>query len=551
MKKRIIACLMVCCMAVSMAACGGGGSDSKDTGVSAASETSGGASLNIALDTTIVSMDSSLASDSVSISVIGNVQEGLYRMGSDNTVEPVLSAGYEVSDDGLTYTFTLRDDAKWSNGEPVTAADFVYGWQRLADPDTGSENEWMMELVGVKNCQAINTGEMEPEELGVSAPDDTTFVVTLDSPCPYFVAVTCFNSFYPLNQEYVEEKGENYALTADDILFNGAYVIDEWDVGGDSISIRKNENYYDADSVSIDKVNFRVISDKNEAVMAYENGEVDYCTITGTLAEPYEGTEDLVTVEDSAVTLLMPNFEKPGLDNVNFRMAIGYAINREELLDSVLKDGSLPLGGVVPAGLVSNSNGEDYRDYAGSLMGTDKDLAKEYWEKAKAETDVRSITLLYDESDTNAKVAAYIQSELESTLEGLTVELQSVPFKTKQDRLGDGDYDICLMKWGPDYADPVTILSLYDPRNNNPNYSRFDSEEFLEMYELSNSTEYLEDEEGRWNLLLEMEKEIIYEGASLPLYQRSYAVLRRSNIQNMHYNMCGTSYYYKDISIEE
>lgn len=510
-----------------------------------------GKSITVASDTSIETMDSSLAKVLDAINVIGNVQEGLYIMGEDNVPIPALATDMEISDDGLTYTFTLRDDAVWSNGTPVTANDFVYAWRRLADPNTASENEWMMELVGVKNCSAINKGELEPEELGVEAPDDTTFVVTLDQPCVYFTAVTCFNSFYPLNEEFVESRGDSYALTADDLIFNGPYVVKSWDVGGDTITIEKNETYYDADSVDIEEITFRVITDKQEAVMAFENGEIDYTTINGTLAEMYRDSEHYQEVLTGNTTMLMCNFESEAMSNQNLRMAIGYAVDREVLTASVLMDGSQPIGGVVGAGLSSNDEGVDYRDYAGSFMGTDKELAAEYWEKAQEETDVRNVTLLYTDTETNAKLAAYIQSEVEGTLEGLSMELQAVPNKTRIEMLGTGDYEICLQSWGPDYADPVTILSLYDPRNTNPNYSRWTSDEFLANLELSNSVEYLTDTEGRWELLKAMEEDIVTQGASLPLYQKGYAILMRNNIKNAHYNVCGTSFNYKFAYIEE
>lgn len=553
MRRRLTAFLLACVAAVGLTACGGGdsaGSANTNAG-SAGSDEGASHEITVAIDVAVMSMDSSLANDLNSIWVIGNVQEGLYVMGPDNSPVPALAKDMEVSDDGLTYTFTLRDDAKWSNGTPVTANDFVYGWRRLADPATASENTWMMELTGVKNCTAVNQGELPVEELGVAAPDDYTFVVTLEHPCSYFQAVICTNSFLPLNEEFVESKGESYALTADDILFNGAYVIDEWDVGGNTISIAKNDQYYDADQVDIDKVNFTVIADRQEALMAYESGTVDYCTINGVLAKAYEDNDDLSVLKQGMATLLMCNFETPGLDNQNFRMAVGYAIDRETLVDSVLDDGSSVLGGLVPADLVSNSEGVDYREYAGDLMSTDKELAQEYWEKAKSETDAREITLLYDDTETYAKVAAYIQSELEETLDGLTVELRSVPKKTRIEMLGEGDFDLCLMAWGPDYADPITILSLYDPSSNNPSFSRWSSDLFLADLEAYNGSEYINDEAGRWELLKEMESEAVSQGASLPLYQTGVPVLTRSSIKGAHYVMCGTPYYYKDMTIEE
>ena len=267
-----------------LAACGGGDSEDAATegeGTEQSADSADGENvLHFINGDTIPSMDPSMATDEFGFQFIGATMEGLYRL--DENAQPVegIATGHEVSKDGLTWTFTLREDAQWSNGDPVTAHDFVYAWQRAVDPNTGSEyGPYMMSGV-IKNAEAVNEGEVPVEELGVTAEDDYTLVVELEQPVPYFESLTTFGTFMPLNEKFVEEQGDKFATSTDTLLFNGPYTLENWTSTAQEWDLVKNENYWDADTVQVDRINHVVVKDPATSVRLYEEGSVDRATIS-------------------------------------------------------------------------------------------------------------------------------------------------------------------------------------------------------------------------------------------------------------------------------
>ncbi|MEC0303268.1 peptide ABC transporter substrate-binding protein, partial [Terribacillus saccharophilus] len=250
-----------------LAACSGGSNSSGGSGGeggsgdSASGSANGDQVFNLLIGDEIPSMDSSLADDQYGIQWTSEIQEGLYRLAEDGSLaEGIATGDPEVSEDGLTWTFTLREDAEWENGDPVTANDFVYAWQRAINPDTGSEyGPYMMGGV-IKNATAVNTGEAELDELGVKAVDDYTLEVQLEKPVPYFESLTTFPTFMPLNQKFVEEQGDSYALEADNLLSNGPFKMTEWNHGS-TMKFEKNDTYWDAENVQLEEINLQVRKD--------------------------------------------------------------------------------------------------------------------------------------------------------------------------------------------------------------------------------------------------------------------------------------------------
>src|SRR5690625_2467060 len=247
------------------------------TGTAGNGDTAGedeGKVLNFTNPENIPTMDSSLATDESSFVYLAATTEGLYRLDAETQTSPGIAEDHEESDDGLTWTFNLRDDAKWQNGDPVTAHDFVYAWQRAVDPDTGSEyGPYMMNGV-IKNAEAISKGDKPVEDLGATAEDDYTLVVELENPTPYFETLTTFGTFFPLNEDFVEEQGDDYAISAENLLANGPYKMTNWESTSDSWELEKNEDYWDADEVKMDKLTFEVVKDPQTAVDLYESGVV-------------------------------------------------------------------------------------------------------------------------------------------------------------------------------------------------------------------------------------------------------------------------------------
>lgn len=503
--------------------------------------------LNLTNGDQIPTMDVSMATDQYAFRFLGMTTEGLYRL--DENAEPTegIAVDHEVSDDGLTWTFNLREDAEWENGDPVTAHDFVYAWRRAVDPDTGSEyGPFMMNGV-IKNAEEVNSGEMDVEELGVKAEDDHTLVVELAKPIPYFESLTTFGTFYPLNEEFVEEKGDDYATNSDNLLANGPFKMEDWDSTADSWTLVKNDNYWDADTVKIEKINYDVVKDPQVDVDLYEKGEIDRAGLSADNVDKYISHEDFVATPSSSVFYIKMNQTRnEALANVNIRKAISRAFDKEALVDTILNNGSLAANGLIPREFsVHPESGEDFRDLNGDLVEFDADEAQEYWEKGLDElgTDSVELEFLADDGETAKEMNEYLKNQLETNLPGLTVNLKQIPFEQRLDLDTNMDYDLQLSGWGPDYQDPYTFLGLWvtDGENNKMGFSSDEYDELLEK----TTDELATEPEKRYEALLEAEKVLFEEAAIAPVFQKSVAQLISPRMEGVFMNPFGPDYEYK------
>ena len=469
--KKAIAAFLAATMVVScLAGCGSSKSTEKtDTAA-------GSKALNLAVPTAVMSLDPLLAGDTVSMTIVSNVDEGLFVVDPEGNIKPGLCEKYEVSDDQLTYTFHLRDGIKWSNGEPITAQDFIYAWQRnAASKGDLSTFQYQIEMAAIKNQADVISGKLPVDQLGIKAVDDKTIEMDLEYPVPYLLDLLAFTPWAPVNQKFLESQGDQFGVGKDSILYNGAYYISDYEVSGNTITMTKNPDYWDADSVDVETVTYKVISDSQQAVMSYENGDVDNVEFSGDLVSQYSSNPDFSSVPGVFNYYLMINTKVKGLDNKDFRQAVAYAIDRVALCSNVLNNGSTPAYNMTMKGLCSNSSGEDFTEASNQYFEFDTAKAKELWEKAKAETDKREITITYDqEVDFAANTCAFIKSALEDTLDGLTVNIIATPKKNRLQLEADHNYEICLHRWGPDYADPTAILAMY-VSDHPSNYSQWSS----------------------------------------------------------------------------
>nr|WP_256371202.1 MULTISPECIES: ABC transporter substrate-binding protein [unclassified Fusibacter] len=262
--------------------------------------------LNLVTGHDIPSMDTNKATNDVSFEVMGNVLEGLFTFGEYDELEYGLAKSYHKSEDGLTYVFDLRENARWSNGAQVTANDFVYSWRRLADPKTGSQYQFMVETAALKNFEGVMKGTLETSELGVVALDDYTLEVTLEHPIPYFEKLMTFPNFYPVNQAFVEAVGDDFGTSMETTLYNGPFVLTEWNMAK-GYAISKNENYWDSDHVSLDGVTFKQITDAEEGVKLYKEGEIDKTGLSSELINEYRDHPELKQRLRTAVFYLILN----------------------------------------------------------------------------------------------------------------------------------------------------------------------------------------------------------------------------------------------------
>lgn len=500
------------------------------------------------------SADPSLATDEVSFIALNNVYEGIYRLDKENKPQPAgASEMAKVSEDGLTYKIKLREDARWTDDQPVTAADFVYGWQRTVDPNTGSEYAYMFNPV--KNAEKITKGELKKEELGIKAIDKYELEITLERATPYFDYLLAFPSFLPQRQDIVEKYGADYTTTSEKAVYNGPFTLTDFDGPGSDTnwSYTKNENYWDKNTVKLDKVAVKVIKESPTALNLFQDGQADDVPLTGELAQQMKSDPEYISLKGASTFYLEPNQRETNspYHNVNLRKALSYAIDRKALVDQILANGSTVPLGLVPEGLATNPDSdEDFAKEAGDAVVYDVDKAKESWEQAKTELGISTLTvdLLVDDTDNAKKMAEYLQGTLSETLEGVKVTVSPVPFSVRLDRSNKGDFHIAISAWAADYADPSSFLDLFTT-DNSYNRGRYSNAQYDELVSRAATTD-ANHPELRWNDLLDAEKVIMEDMGVIPLYQKSEARLRAEKVKGVVYHSTGAKYDFKWTYIE-
>ena len=569
-KKSLLLLILGLVMSMFLVACGGddtsdsdnsgndGGSDTEQDDSGNDDSTSGDAEqvLNLIEGSQIPTMDSVMATDAVAFQWLNETMEGLYRLDENTTPVPAIADGEPViSEDGLEWTVTLREDAVWSNGDSVTAHDFVFAWRRAVNPETGSEyGPFMMNGV-LKNAEAISNGEAEVDTLGVEATGDYELKITLEKPVPYFHSLLTFGTYLPQNEAFVTEQGSDYALNSDNLLYNGPFVLTEWNPTGENANqwtLVKNEDYWDKDNVKLEKINVSIVKETSTAVNLYNTGEIDRAGLSAEYVAQYAGTEDYRTLGEAVLFYLKFNHDNEFLSNINVRKAIAMTIGKQGLVDVILANGSLVSNGAVPSNFTSHpETGEDFREINGDLIVEDKETAKEYWATALEElgTDTVELRYLGGDSEVAQEMDAYIKNQLEGNLDGLTVEVTSVPFEEHISRDEASDYDIQNSGWGPDYLDPSTWLNMWT--SDSPYMTmNYHNEEYDALINEANN-ELITDLTARYENFLEAEKVLMEDAAIAPLYQRSRAYLWRPSVKGVINNPMGADFTYKYAYIEE
>lgn len=542
-KTRLLSLLLALVML--LAACGQNGGN--ETG----GKSSGGQNLTVIKNSDLQSMDSAKATDGTSFEILAAVQEGLYYLGEDGVEEPALAESVEESEDGLKYVFKIKD-ANWSNGDPITANDFVYAWRKLVDPKTASDYSYIADTAGILNASEVAAGEKPLEELGVKALDEKTLEVTLYKAVPFFKKILTFGSFLPQNEKFVKEKGDQYAQSPENMLYSGPFKMTEW-TSGNSYKAVKNDKYYDTKNVKLDSITWKIAKDYQTAALEFDTGKADFVQISGELISKYEGNDQLKQELGGYLWFLVSAEGVKELDNSNMKLALANAINREELATKVLKDGAKGAYGFVPTNLATSPTGTDFREDNGEdFFSEGPEKAKEYGKKAFEELGIDSLSLelLFEDSEESKKVAEYLQADLQEDIEGLTVTLKSQPKKSRLQLQQNGDFQLALHRWGPDYPDPMTYLDLYLSQNKAMNYDKYSNPKYDELVTLAASgTQSLED---RWKTMLEAEKVLLSEGLGpIPVYQVGSTTLWNKKVKGYIYNMTGVSYNYRNAYIEE
>lgn len=499
-------------------------------------------------------MDTIQASDTISFTTMNNVFEGLYRFNDKEELVPGMADGEPVANkDKTVYNIKIKD-AKWSNGDPVKAQDFVYAWQRALDPDQKSEYGPYMMVGKIKNADKVYNKKAKPEELGIKAVSDKELQITLEKPIPYFQSLLSFPTFYPVNEKFVKEQGDKYAKTAKNLVYNGPYELSSWDgPQATTWEYKKNEEYWDKKNVSMTKLTFKVSKDPQAAVNAFEAGEAD---ITPKLSTPaiisqYEGDKRMKRLLEPTVFWLKMNQGNKSLKNENIRRAIATAIDKDAFVKDVLQNGSVAAYYQIPKDFVHDEKGKDFRDGMPKYLETNKDEAKKLFEKGLKELGTSKVTLNYlgDDSETAKTIGAFIKDQLEKTLPGLDINIQSVPFATRIDRDKKEDYDLQMAGWGPDYLDPITFSDLFitGGGNNHMGYSNKKYDQLLK----DASGKLAAKPEERWKALQEAEKVLLQDDAALsPIYQRATNYLISNKVKGFVIHKVGPEFSYKWMKIE-
>lgn len=567
MKRRLLAFIMTSAMALSLVGCGGynqtntqaaapasdsaesaSASDSSASGESAAGSSS---DLNVMLETPVESLDPQQATDGTSFEVIADYTDGLMQMDSDGQAVNALAESYELSDDGLTYTFHIRDDANWSNGTPVTAADFVFGWQRAVDPEVASEYAYMFSDIGqIKNAAEIISGEKDKSELGVTAVDDKTLTVELNAPVSYFLSLMYFPTFYPVNEEFFNTCPDTYGTSPETTLSNGAFILDSYEPAATAFHLTKNADYYDAANVQLSGLNYQVIQDSQQALMSYQAGDLDLTLVNGEQVDQVKDDPAFKAVGAGYLWYVSPNIDSvPELNNLNIRKALTMAIDRDSITAGVLKDGSKPTYTAVPMDFAAGPDGSDFsadQDKFSDVCKFDSAAAADYWNKGLEELGIKSLELdmIVDADDAPQKVAQVLKEQWETTLPGFTVNLVIEPKKQRVKDMQDGNFQIGLTRWGPDYADPMTYLGMWVTNNSN-NYGLWSNADFDSIIAECTTGDLATDAKARWSKLYDAEKIVMDEAVIFPLYTQCNAEMVNTNVSGIDFHPVALNRVYK------
>ncbi|MBQ7520415.1 MAG: peptide ABC transporter substrate-binding protein [Clostridia bacterium] len=521
--------------------------------------------LGVMLSTNVMSLDTNLATDGESFEVIADCIDGLMQMDADGAAIPAIAESYDLSDDGTVYTFHLRD-AQWANGAPVTANDFEFAWKRIAQ-EAGEYAYLFDTSVGcIKNADAIIYEGADPDTLGVKAIDDKTFEVTLEVPVSFFPSLMYFPTFYPINEEFYNSLEEGtYGTSPETFLSNGAFVLESYTPGTASLSVKKNDTYWDADSVKLAGIKYQVVGSSDNALTAFKSNTLDVVSISGNQVAAAE--KDASLANNLTVTgagyLWYLSFSQTAnnanglLANQNLRLAITNAIDRDSLVENYVMDGSLATYTAVPPQFAASSTtGEDFsadQDLFLDYVGFDPDKAAAFFEAAKAELnqDEFSFTLIYgnNEGDEVAKVAQAIKEDLEDLLPGLEINLQPMTKAERLDKMQNDNYEIALTRWGPDYADPMTYLGMWITDNSN-NYGFWSNAEYDQLIKDCTTGAYITDYDARWAALLDAETIVMQEAVIAPLYAKANANLIAAGVNGIQFHPVALNRVYKAVTID-
>lgn len=523
-----------------LAACGGGkNATANNTGNTKTTEGASSAGGEKILRTNNKSepgsLDPAIAKGTHESFVLQHAFSGLMRYNEKDELVPAQAESYDISEDGKTITFTLKDGLKWSNGDPLTAKDFEFAWKRVIDPELASDYSFQITTY-VKGAEEYFNGEGSIDDVGIKALDDKTLQVELKSPTPYFLDITAFYTLYPVNEKVVSENPD-WAKNPQGTEFvsNGAFKITEWN-HNENIQLVKNENFFDADNVKLDGIYFDILEDDNTAYSKYEGGEYDVLIkpAPAVTAKAVQGKDpELQLAKEIGLYYYEFNTTKKPFNNPNVRKALSLALDRKTLVENITQGGEIPAEGIVPFGLDDDA-GKDFREANGNLITEDVAKAKELLEKGLKEEnmtveDLKNVTLSYNTDEGHKKIAQAVQAMWKKNL-GVEINVENMEFQVLLDNRSSGNFEIARAGWSGDYKDPNTMLDTF-VSDNPQNDSKYANTEFDENLKKAAETG---DQKVRMDSMKAAEKIMVEDMPIIPIYFYTQPRLQKANVTGVY-----------------
>ena len=545
MKKRVLAAFLSMAMVAGLATgCGtpGGGSSDGDS--------SDGKVFRYAVNTLPTTLDPTKGQSIGDNEIQHAITEGLTR-NTAGDVKPGIAESWDESEDGLTYTFHLRKDAKWSDGEPITAGDFEYSWKRLVNPETASPYAFIGDCL--KNGQAIEQGNMDVEELGVKAVDDNTLEVTLEHPTSYFLSlIGSSGQFAPLRQDIVEKYGTDFAATSEKNVYSGPFVMTSSE---DNVwTFEKNDNYWDKDSINLDKCELNYVENTDTQLSMYEAGDLDYVQVPTAYVPDYKDKAEVFANGNVDFCYINSKSDNPVLGNKNFRLALNYALNRNDYNKLANADTYTAFNGLVFPGLQAKGTtyGEAYdlNSYSYPLDG-DQDKATEYLNAAMQELGIANasditVEVVTTDADSSKRIVETLQEQWQNAL-GINMKIRQVTYADIYGKVfPEHDYEIGYGGWGSDYDDPYSYLELFKS-DSSYNYSQYENPEVDQLLAASQDEA---DTDARMDELNKAEQDILADGAFVPLQTRNVYYMLDDDTTGINFYYCSLNidWVYADVN---
>ncbi|MGG4443618.1 peptide ABC transporter substrate-binding protein [Brevibacillus fortis] len=486
-----------------------------------------------------LSLHPGLISDVWSSNVIFQTFEGLTRIDDKGVPQPAMAQEIKASDDLLTYTFTIRDNAKWSNGDPVTAHDFENAWKWALDSKNGSQ--YAYQLFYVKNAEAAFAGKVKPEEIGVKATDDKTLVVQLENPTPFFLELTAFYSYFPLNTKVVKDNPDWAKEAGPAYTSNGPFKLVTWE-HKTKLTLTKNEHYWDTDAVKLTKIEMNMINDANTELSMLEGGDLDWAGApTGNLpldAMPTLKEKGLLVITPKAGTYWYEfNTEQKPFHNKKIRQAFSYAINRKDIVENITQGGELVATAVVPPTMFAENE-------QGLFSDNDVEKAKQLLAEGMKEEGYRSvdqlppITLSYNTEEAQTKIAQAVQDMWQKNL-GVHVKLENQEWNVYYENVKNGKYQVARMGWTGDFNDPINFLEIFRTKEGN-NHTRWENRQYADLLAASAKEK---DAAKRKAILQKAEKMLVDEMPVIPFYFKSTVYAQNPKLKGVVISGLGYAQY--------